>query len=408
MKIAIIIRFLTRTGGATREVMELCRELEKRGHGVTIYTFAYDPVSCFPGEFRDVNIVQLNWDYKPWWSRFGNTPLLGTSVNRLIENRKAKRLARMIDPSTDVLNPHDKVSVHTSAFFKKNVKHIPSVWMMNDLDIQQWSIFEHPVLDPPRKHLYKRIINYLRDAYENWRFFSTQDAIGVIVASMGERAKKYLGRSDAVVVRSGADLDRFVFKERQGIASKKIRLYTQGIFYIYRRFEDIIRAVKILCDAGYDPSLEIVGDYGHKDTARAYYQTLTSLTKALGLEDRVSFRGVVSEEELDRAYYESDIFVFANIQTWGIAIFEAMATGLPVVLSRDAGAGEMLKDREHALLANTGDPEDIARAIKELADNRELYQSLSRKGNELVRRTISWSQYAENMERLFLSAAKRN
>ena len=401
MNIAIIIRFLTRTGGAVREAFMLARELEKRGHRATIYTFAYDPHQCFPGEFSDIRIKVLQWDYPQWWSRFFRIPIFGTTLQRFLENRKAVQLARLIDPATDVLNPHDQTSAHTAYYFKKLVGPAPSVWMMNDLHIRRWSIFDHPLLKPPRRSRIKKIVDWLRDWRENQKFFSAQDKIGVIVQSMAERAKIYLGRPDAAVVRSGADLERFLYRARNPILNKRIRICSQGIFYTYRRFEDVIEAVKILADQGYDPFLTIVGDYGHKDTARAYHQNLVSLVKKLGIEPRVRFAGVVSEDELNRVYYESDVFVFASIQTWGIAIFEAMATGLPVVLSRDAGAGEMLRDGETMMLARTGDPADIARAVRTLADDPLLRARMADRANQFVRSHISWTRYADAMLQLF-------
>ncbi|TSC76374.1 MAG: Glycosyltransferase [Parcubacteria group bacterium Gr01-1014_33] len=416
MKIAIIIRYLTRTGGAAREAMELCRELEKRGENGTVYTFAYDRENCFPGEFGDIKIVTFHWEYPKFATLYGRAhraiarffwiPLVGTTIDRFVQNQKAKRLAFLISKDTDVLNPHDQISVHTAKYFKKYIRKIPSVWMMNDLDIKRWSIFDHPLLHTPRRPLIKRIIDWMRDTYENKIFFSSQDKIGVIVARMGRLAKKYLGRSDAVVVRSGVDVGQFVYKERKGIQGKKIKLYCQGIFYVYRRFEDGIRAVKILHDWGYDPHLTITGDYGHKDTARAYHQTLVALCEELEVRDRVTFTGVISEKDLMRYYQESDIFIFASIQTWGIAIFEAMATGLPVILSKDAGAGEVLKDRKTMLLTRTGDPKDIAHKVKELIDNPMLYQKLAREGNTFVRNSLSWSKYTDNMLRLFEEALK--
>lgn len=403
MKVAIIIRFLTKTGGAQREVLMLAREFRKRGNDVTVYTFVYDKENCFPGEFRDIKIKTLDFEFSERLKRLFRIPFVGGYINRFADNQKAKKLSGLIDSDTEILNPHDQISVHTAYYAKKHYPHMRSVWMMNDLDIARWSIFDHPILGRPSRPFYKRFIAWLRDRYENHKFFRSQDGIGVIVQSMGERAKKYLGRDDAVVVRSGVDLEQFSYKERKSISGKRIKIYCQGMFYVYRRFEDVIRAVALLRERGYDPELLIIGDYGHKDTARAYYDALRALVRELRLEDRVTFAGVVSKEDLARAYQDQDIFVFACIQTWGIAIFEAMASGLPVILSRAAGAGEMLEDRKTMLVAETGDPEDIARAIEELVKNSELYNRLSVEGNRFVRENLSWPRYAENMLKLFKS-----
>lgn len=410
MKIAIIIRFLTRTGGATREAFMLARLLQQRGHATTLYTFAYDPATCFPGEFGDIKIQMLTQDYSRWRARLFRLPIFGGAINRWDENKKARGLALLIDPHTDVLNPHDQISVHAAYYFKKRMQNIPSVWMLNDLHIARWSIFDDPSMGRVARSRIKRLVARLRDAHENKKFFTSQDRVAVIVDSMRQRVKKYLGL-DAVVVRSGVDLDAFSYRPREGIHNKRIRLLSQGIFYSYRRFEDVIRAVKILADRGYDPSLKIVGDYRHKDTARQYHATLAALARSLGVAPRIAFAGVISETALAQSYQEADIFVFASIQTWGIAIFEAMASGTPVVLARLAGAGEILEDRKNVLLADTGDAHDIVRAIQELVEEPSLYQRISNQANAMVRATLSWEQYADRMTQLFedaLAASSRS
>ena len=400
MKIAIIIRFLTRTGGATREAFMLAKMLQEDGNQVVIYTFAFNPATCFPGLNPDVDIKALEKYQNPPQNFFTKIPLFGTRVMRWYENKNAKALARIIDTDTEVLNPHDQISTHVAYYFKRRMPHVVSVWMMNDLDIEQWSLFDDVLLGGRPKRGVRWLVAWLRDWYENRKFFSRQDAIAFIVDITRQRARRFLGL-DGTIVRSGLDLEQFAYRERAGIFGKKIKLLCQGIFYNYRRFEDVILALPNLIVLGYEPELTIIGDFGHKDTARSYYASLCKLVEELGLHERVTFAGVVSEEALAHAYREADIFVFASIQTWGIAIFEAMASGTPVIISDIAGATEVLIDHKTALFAKTGDPDDFARAARELAEDRELYCTISREGNLFVSAQLSWSRYAEAMMELF-------
>jgi glycosyltransferase involved in cell wall biosynthesis len=121
------------------------------------------------------------------------------------------------------------------------------------------------------------------------------------------------------------------------------------------------------------------------------------------LEDHVKFVGQISDQKiLVSEYQNADVFVFAShMQTWGIAVFEALATGLPVVLSRTAGASEVLTEGENVFLADPGRPGTYARAIEELAINPPLYQKISRTGSDFVRRVITWENYAKGLLGLF-------
>lgn len=71
---------------------------------------------------------------------------------------------------------------------------------------------------------------------------------------------------------------------------------------------------------------------------------LVELSIDLGIQDKVSFLGYVSEEQLGRIYATSDVFVLPSVsEPFGIAALEAMASGTPVILSKSSGVSELVK-----------------------------------------------------------------
>jgi len=121
----------------------------------------------------------------------------------------------------------------------------------------------------------------------------------------------------------------------------------------------------------------------------------------------VKFAGLISADALKQCYYEADILVVSNhMQTWGLLVFEAMSTGLPVILSKSVGAAEILKDGEEVIMIDPGSPEQIAGATRKLLGDEALYEKLSKHGAEFVRKRISWSRYADEMLKLFEAASK--
>lgn len=408
MKIGMIIKSLDISGGTARQIIMLGRELSRRGHEVTLYTFVYKKEKCFPDLLTDLRVVAYTKEYSPFLARFFRLRFIGTLVHQLFENRRCRALALHMHPDLDFLNPHEQISMRVAYYYKKRVKNIPSASLMSDLTLASWSLFDDPGLRPPKRIFLQRLINWLRDDYEIRKFIAAQEVIAVL----NNRTKYIAGallRRELAVTRTGVDTTQFPYKKRGAISGKTVKILCHGIFYIHRRFEDVIQASAALRSYGYDARLTIIGDYEHKDTAREYYTKLQRMVRELDLQDRVVFRGAISAEALLTAYNESDIFVFAShMQTWGIAVFEAMATGLPVVLSNTAGASEVLKDGENVLLFEALDFRALTVQLLRLSREPELYARLSKAGSDFVRSTITWERHADDFERFFAQAGKKH
>ncbi|MEK7541993.1 MAG: glycosyltransferase family 4 protein [Patescibacteria group bacterium] len=318
------------------------------------------------------------------------------------ENRRAKELAMRIDRDIDLLQPHDQVSYRVAAYYKKRVKNVPSAWMMNDVPTRAYAAWYGRRVNPDfRVAFIKRVTHWFMDAYDLYQFIRPQEQIAVLAESDRRNAQKFLGR-DAAVVRSGIDVRAFPYAERKPPVAGRVSLLAAGIFMRHRRLEDAIAAVKILTDRGVHASLTIIGD---QENDKKYAEEIKTLVRVKKIGDRVFFSGRVSEEELVRAYQRHDIFLFPNDpQTWGLAVFEAMACGTPVIVSRGAGAHEVLTDRENALLVQPQAPREIVAAVEALVRDPALYSMLSRRGRAFVEERLGWDKYADAMEALFRRA----
>ncbi|MDO8510143.1 MAG: glycosyltransferase family 4 protein, partial [bacterium] len=146
----------------------------------------------------------------------------------------------------------------------------------------------------------------------------------------------------------------------------------------------------------------------HKKGAREYYDRLVQLVSELGLREAVTFIGSVPSQQIPSTYQTHDILISCtHMQTWGIAAFEAMATGQLVILSRTTGASEVLTDRENVLIAEPLSPTSIRDSVKELFTDVSLCQKLSEQGARFVREKITWDKYAEAMLELFKQPRKK-
>jgi UDP-glucose:(heptosyl)LPS alpha-1,3-glucosyltransferase len=121
-------------------------------------------------------------------------------------------------------------------------------------------------------------------------------------------------------------------------------------------FDAVLEAVGLLRD----PTVKILGA-GHVAPDSEAYR---SLIERLGLTDRLQWLGSSSDVALLHA--AADAFVLpTRYEPWGLVIVEALASGLPVVTSRLAGAALAVDEsRTGMLLRDPNDPAELAGALR--------------------------------------------
>lgn len=123
-----------------------------------------------------------------------------------------------------------------------------------------------------------------------------------------------------------------------------------------KHIDVLIRAVARL-DPALDAKLDIVGGgdlLGH----------LKRLANELGIGERTTFTGYVSDEELKAAYTRSTVFAIPSIaELQSIATMEAMSSGLPVVAANAMALPHLVRDGDNGYLFEPGDVADLAEKL---------------------------------------------
>ena len=103
---------------------------------------------------------------------------------------------------------------------------------------------------------------------------------------------------------------------------------------------------------------------------------LQKFVRELGVTDRVSFTGFVSQEQLREIYYRSHIFLHpsqtgrdGNQEGIPNSMLEAMATGLPVFATEHGGIPEAIENGVNGVLVPERDDEALARALLKAAQD---------------------------------------
>lgn len=88
-----------------------------------------------------------------------------------------------------------------------------------------------------------------------------------------------------------------------------------------------------------------------------FADALASVADAAGIADRIVFPGVLAGDALERAYANADLLVQPSRgESYGMAIAEAIAHGVPVLATAVGGVGEAIPVRDAAMLVPPGDP----------------------------------------------------
>jgi len=109
-------------------------------------------------------------------------------------------------------------------------------------------------------------------------------------------------------------------------------------------------------------------------------------------------------EELSYYYKNALVFIFPSLhETFGMPILEAMACGCPVITSNTTACSEIAGDA--ALLVDPYSVEDIAKALREIINNKHLRQELSKRGLERAS-LFSWKKSANEHLKVFEEVLK--
>lgn len=153
----------------------------------------------------------------------------------------------------------------------------------------------------------------------------------------------------------------------------------------YKRVDLILRAFAQAAIPG--ATLEIAGAGDHR-------AALERLVQSLDLGDRAKFLGRISEPEKLTLLRRAWALAFTSPKEgWGITNLEAAACGTPVVASDSPGIRESVRDGETGYLVPHGDVDALAGAMRRLAADRSLVETLGRQGRAFAS-TFTWDRAA--------------
>jgi glycosyltransferase involved in cell wall biosynthesis len=174
---------------------------------------------------------------------------------------------------------------------------------------------------------------------------------------------------NTLLVPNGVDLA--AFKPENGVPHNgALRLLCVGRLIERKGQQHLIAAVKQLTDEGTEVTLDLVGT----GDARVANEVQV---EALGLKNRVRFLGYVPREQIARCYASSDVFVLPSYnEGMSVALLEAMASGLPVVVTPTGGTAELVESGVNGFIFDWADVNSLTAHLRSLARDRAMVRRM--------------------------------
>ena len=213
-------------------------------------------------------------------------------------------------------------------------------------------------------------------------------ASALVACSEGlkERSLLFMPSVSIDVIPNGVELDRF-FPIETGEKPTVLRLLTVGRLSVTKRIEMLIDAVEILHRTACKVRLTVVGG-GQME------QQFRNNVAERELSDVIKITGRMDSKKMPEVYRRNDIFISASMQEgMSNAMLEAMASGLPIVTTRCEGLAELIDG--NGLIVEQDKVEEIAKAVKRLADDPELYKRMSTAARKQAEK-FDWANVASS------------
>ena len=255
--------------------------------------------------------------------------------------------------------------------------------------IRSWARIIH-------RTLYYKLIMFLeRKIYRHPR--TRLVAVSGLVAT---QLKSYFRREDVAVIPNAVDTFRFtpaarigkknIFRQSFGYAESDFVVLLIGNDWKKKGLDTLLRALASLKDL--PVRALIVGS----DDPGIYGRLLDRLD----LRDRVRFEK--PSEDVLSFYAAADVYAGPSLEdAFNLPILEAMACGLPVIASSDAGASEMVRDGETGFILR--DPQDhlqLANLIQRILTDEALRYEMGEAASRQVLANCNWEENASKTREL--------
>jgi len=336
-------------GGREIFTERLSRAFVERGHEVLLMADSVtkeSPLHVVQNLGNCIELHRLNL------SLFGKPANTEGSVKTL--RGEIKDVIESFQP--DVIHYHNFYSeslIFLAAYMRSNPKKIPVVYTLHDIE----------TLSKIPPALGGDVIGRLTDV-----IVSPSNYIHSRFTSIDTFESK-----DTVVIHNGVPVSELQPK------SSELQVLAAASFESHKGLVILLTAWAKIQSHFPSAKLVIAGDGRERSFLLNYSQKL-------GIAERVTFPGWLSEEQLRTEFSKDTIVVAPSLiaEAFGLIVAEGQMAGLPAIASDIGGLKEIVVNNESGFLVSPGSADSLGKAIARLLADSELRRMMGNKGRELA------------------------
>jgi glycosyltransferase involved in cell wall biosynthesis len=247
---------------------------------------------------------------------------------------------------------------------------------------------------------------YARGMIKRWQeplvreTFRRAGAVLAVSRGLSNLLAKYVSGAKVQVVPNMVDTDFFVLPPRPRDA-EAFTFLTVALLQPKKGIDVLVQAFAQAFGHRPDVCLEIGGDGPQRDE-------LESLAANLGVSGAVRFLGVLSPADVREAMWRANVFVLSSyVETFGVVLIEAMATGLPVIATRCGGPEHLIRD-SLGCLVDPGSADQLARALASVYERYPKWRGRDKETRQHIVSNYSNNAVANALLEVFRAVAGRS
>ncbi len=340
MKIGLICPYnIFKNGGVQECVLNLQKELNKRGHTAVIIAPAprKTDVSGHKGVIFIGGLIDMNYPFQTT-----------AQISLSIESKRIRRL--MVEEKFDILHFHEPWVPMMSPQILSASNAVNIATFHAKLPETKVTKILEQVIEPYARLVMKKIDGLT----------AVSDEAAIYVRGITKRRVE--------IIPNCVDFEKYHLRKKSRSQMKKTIVYIgrlekrKGVKYLLKAFE-------VLSEKQKNVFLEIAGDGPEREKLEKYV-----VKKNL---NNVKFLGFVSEEEKVRMYDRAIVFCSPALygESFGIVLLEAMARGVVIVCGNNSGYKSVMKGFGHKSVIDPKETADFAKKLDSMIFDEKLRKS---------------------------------
>ena len=375
MNVLQVVQFFSREHGGSAVVpYELSKQLERRGHTVTLVTtdFRIDP--SLTGSLTGVEVLPFR---------------CLANVGGFLISPALKKYLRENISKFDIVHLHNYrtyQNVVAHHYARKN--NVPYV-------LQAHGSLPRIVEKQGLKKLYDYAWgnSLLRDAT---KAIAVSDMEVRQYAEMGMQKEKILTIPNALNVEEYTTLPQYGhFANKHRLHDKIIILFV-GRLHAIKGIEFLLRSYASLSREVQNTVLVIAGPDG------GYAKRARELITVLHLHNDVLLLPEYIDKDKLSAYRDATVLVYPSAyEIFGLVPFEAVLCGTPIIITDNCGCSEMVKEGGFGYVIQYGDTNGLKDAMAYAIENVDEAQASAKRGAQYVFSNLTWEKIAQRFEEAY-------